>query len=152
MGLDRRRGLAGVVAEAASKHVWSKEWDKISLGATPPWSHTETAMDKVLFVESGFGCVSRLKASLSTLPPYLRMGTMGLEWVCQISSLASYCFLVLACYCFLITSSLHRCDQHGDRQGGGATKAAVRACRSASISLYFFLLFCLLLLSSFKST
>jgi len=62
--LGRRRGLAGVVAEAASKHVWSKEWDKISLGATPPWSHTETAMDKVLFVESGFAFLASKHPSL----------------------------------------------------------------------------------------
>jgi hypothetical protein len=40
-----------------TKHVWSKEWDKISLGATPPWEHKETNMNTVLFVETGFGCV-----------------------------------------------------------------------------------------------
>jgi hypothetical protein len=45
------RGLA-----AQTKHVWSQEWDKISLGATPPWQHAETTMDTVLFVETGFGC------------------------------------------------------------------------------------------------
>jgi hypothetical protein len=68
----------GLSAGAQTKHVWSKEWDKISLGATPPWQHAETAMGTVLFVETGFGC-----------------------------------------------------DQHGDREGGGGTKAAVRACRNA---------------------
>ena len=48
------RGLATGVN---NKHVWSKEWDKISLGATPPWEHKETNMNTVLFVETGFGCV-----------------------------------------------------------------------------------------------
>ena len=37
------------------KHVWSSEWEKASLGATPPWQHEETVMNNVLFVETGFG-------------------------------------------------------------------------------------------------
>ena len=72
-----RRGLTSG-AGAGTKHVWSPEWEKISLGATPPWEHGEKTMGKVLFVEAGWGC-----------------------------------------------------DQHGDREGGGGTKAAVRACRNA---------------------
>jgi hypothetical protein len=47
----------GLATDFPSKHVWSKEWDKISLGATPPWEHKETNMNTVLFVETGFGCV-----------------------------------------------------------------------------------------------
>ena len=49
------RGLA-----AQTKHVWSQEWDKISLGACPPWQHAETKMGTVLFVETGFGCTCLL--------------------------------------------------------------------------------------------
>ena len=30
-----------------SKHVWSKEWDQLSFGATPPWNHTDLVMEKV---------------------------------------------------------------------------------------------------------
>ena len=47
----------GLATGFPTKHVWSKEWDKISLGATPPWEHKETNMNTVLFVETGFGCV-----------------------------------------------------------------------------------------------
>ena len=47
----------GLATGLSTKHVWSKEWDNASLGATPPWEHLETNMNTVLFVETGFGCV-----------------------------------------------------------------------------------------------
>jgi len=62
------------------KHVWSQEWEKAKLGATPPCEHNLTEMDNVLFVECGFGC-----------------------------------------------------DQHGDRSGAGATKAAVQSPTAPSL-------------------
>ncbi len=36
-----------VVGPEASKYVWSKEWDRLSFGAVPPWNHTDHVMDKV---------------------------------------------------------------------------------------------------------
>jgi hypothetical protein len=29
------------------KHVWSKEWDRLSFGATPPWKHDDREMKSV---------------------------------------------------------------------------------------------------------
>ena len=94
----------GLSAGAQTKHVWSKEWDKISLGATPPWQHAETTMSTVLFVETGFGCAR---------DPDLLTSVLRL-------------LIILTHY-----APIARCDQHGDRESGGGTKAAVRACRNA---------------------
>ncbi len=96
--------VRGLSAGAQTKHVWSREWDKISLGATPPWQHAETTMSTVLFVETGFGCAR---------DPDLLTAVLQL-------------LIILTHY-----APIARCDQHGDRESGGGTKAAVRACRNA---------------------
>ena len=52
IGINRKLGsthkFRSLSTESDSKkHVWSKQWDELSFGATPPWKHPITTMQKV---------------------------------------------------------------------------------------------------------